>query len=46
MLLLLILIVGAASKSPRMHAAVIALGWLLLLGVSVDQLRPGSAIGN
>ncbi len=46
MLLLLNPIVGAVSKSPRVHAGVIALGWLLLLGVSVDQLRPGSAIGS
>jgi hypothetical protein len=46
LLLLLNSIVGAVSKSPRVHGAVVVLGWLLLLGLSVDQLRPGAASGG
>jgi len=46
LLLLLAQAVGASSKSPNVHAGVVALGWLLLLGLSVDQLRPGDAIGG
>ncbi|MDJ0790176.1 MAG: hypothetical protein QNK05_25560 [Myxococcota bacterium] len=45
LLLLVNPIVGALSKNPRVHAGVVALGWLLLSWLSVDQLRPGAVFG-